>query len=74
MAGTTVYQQCPDFVTGFNNRLLAYKECHSDGTWYAHPETGAEWSNYTTCIDVGDFEVKLAQKDEVKKTKQFFSL
>ncbi|KAG4079695.1 hypothetical protein HA402_009081 [Bradysia odoriphaga] len=56
IAGTTVYQQCPDFVTGFNDRLLAYKECHQNGTWYTHPETGAEWSNYTTCIDVGDFE------------------
>lgn len=58
IAGTTVYQKCPDFVTGFSNRLLAHKECHQNGTWYTHPETGMEWSNYTTCVDVGDFEVK----------------
>lgn len=57
LAGTTVYQQCPEFVTGFNNRLSAYKECHKNGTWYTHPETGVEWSNYTTCVDVGDLEV-----------------
>lgn len=62
LAGTTVYQKCPEFVTGFSNHLLAYKECHKNGTWYAHPETGAEWSNYTTCVDVGDLEVKLSHK------------
>lgn len=59
VAGTTVYAQCPDFVTGFNSRLLAYKECHKNGTWFAHPETRRAWSNYTTCVDVGDFEVKI---------------
>lgn len=64
LAGTTVYEKCPEFVTGFNNHLLAYKECHKNGTWYAHPETGAEWSNYTTCVDVGDFEVKLSHKTQ----------
>ncbi|KAJ6636447.1 Calcitonin gene-related peptide type 1 receptor, partial [Pseudolycoriella hygida] len=54
LAGTTVYEQCPNFVTGFNDNYLAYKECHKNGTWFTHPETGSEWSNYTTCVDVTD--------------------
>ncbi|XP_055698643.1 calcitonin receptor isoform X2 [Phlebotomus papatasi] len=55
-AGSTVSQHCPDFVTGFDSTRLAYKTCLADGTWYSHPETGKLWSNYTTCVDIEDFE------------------
>lgn len=31
--------------------------CLDNGTWFHHPESGLQWSNYTTCVDVGDLEV-----------------
>lgn len=36
---------------------FAHKECGSDGVWFQHPETNKTWSNYTTCVDLDDFEV-----------------
>lgn len=35
---------------------LLYR-CLDDGTWFQHPESNLEWSNYTTCVNVGDLEV-----------------
>lgn len=37
----------------------AHKECEDDGNWFRHPDTNKTWSNYTTCVDFSDFEVKL---------------
>lgn len=31
--------------------------CESDGSWFRHPETNKTWSNYTTCVNLDDFEV-----------------
>lgn len=28
----------------------AYKVCWPNGTWYVHPQTGKQWSNYSTCL------------------------
>ncbi|XP_050546020.1 calcitonin gene-related peptide type 1 receptor-like isoform X2 [Daktulosphaira vitifoliae] len=53
-AGVTVHQPCPQFVSGFDPLRTAYKICNKDATWFRHPESGAVWSNYTTCIDHDD--------------------
>lgn len=37
---------------------FAHKACDSDGNWFRHPMTNRTWTNYTTCIDVNDYEVK----------------
>lgn len=37
---------------------FAHKICDSSGNWFRHPETNRTWTNYTTCIDVKDYEVK----------------
>jgi len=31
---------------------MAHKECLQNGTWFQHPETGRNWSNYTMCVDI----------------------
>uniref|UniRef100_A0A1B0GI97 G-protein coupled receptors family 2 profile 2 domain-containing protein n=1 Tax=Lutzomyia longipalpis TaxID=7200 RepID=A0A1B0GI97_LUTLO len=35
----------------------AHKECGIDGVWFKHPLTNKTWSNYTTCVNLADFEV-----------------
>lgn len=50
-AGTTISQNCPDFVEGFQHTNLAHKTCLGNGTWFRHPESDREWSNYTNCVD-----------------------
>ncbi|XP_067637071.1 calcitonin gene-related peptide type 1 receptor [Eurosta solidaginis] len=57
-AGTVLSQYCPDFVEGFNHKFLAHKTCLENGTWYHHPVSGREWSNYTNCIDYDDLEFR----------------
>lgn len=39
--------------------------CLSNGTWFTHPESGHEWSNYTNCVDVGDFEVDTGESARI---------
>jgi calcitonin receptor-like len=36
---------------------FAHKICEDDGEWFRHPDSNRTWTNYTTCIDVNDFEV-----------------
>ncbi|ODM94072.1 Calcitonin-like peptide type 1 receptor [Orchesella cincta] len=36
-----------------------FKECLNDGTWFRHPDSNLVWSNYTTCINLDDFQWKL---------------
>ncbi|XP_011176787.2 calcitonin gene-related peptide type 1 receptor [Zeugodacus cucurbitae] len=57
-AGTVLSQYCPDFVEGFNRKFLAHKTCLENGTWYHHPVSGREWSNYTNCIDYDDLQFR----------------
>uniref|UniRef100_A0A0K8UB56 Calcitonin gene-related peptide type 1 receptor n=1 Tax=Bactrocera latifrons TaxID=174628 RepID=A0A0K8UB56_BACLA len=57
-AGTSAYERCPEFITGFDPTRFAHKECGSDGEWYKHPLTNKTWSNYTTCINFDDLEWK----------------
>lgn len=36
---------------------FAHKLCEAGGAWFRHPETNKTWSNYTTCVNLDDFEV-----------------
>ncbi|XP_026809310.1 calcitonin gene-related peptide type 1 receptor-like [Rhopalosiphum maidis] len=54
----TAFAQCPYYVMGFDPSRKAFKNCLSDGTWYRHPETGKQWANYTSCVDVDDYEFR----------------
>ncbi len=40
--------------------VLAHKDCTEEGTWWVHPGSNRTWSNYTTCIDTEDLEVRHA--------------
>ncbi|XP_033247623.1 calcitonin gene-related peptide type 1 receptor isoform X2 [Drosophila miranda] len=57
-AGTSAYELCPDFITGFDPTRYAHKECGSDGVWFKHPLNNKTWSNYTTCVNLDDLEWK----------------
>ncbi|KAH8284670.1 hypothetical protein KR018_011172, partial [Drosophila ironensis] len=57
-AGTSAYELCPDFITGFDPTRFAHKECGTDGEWFKHPLTNKTWSNYTTCVNIDDLEWK----------------
>ncbi|KAH8301713.1 hypothetical protein KR059_009842 [Drosophila kikkawai] len=57
-AGTSAYELCPDFITGFDPTRYAHKECGLDGEWFKHPLTNKTWSNYTTCVNLDDLEWK----------------
>lgn len=37
---------------------MAHKFCTEEGSWFRHPESNQTWSNYTTCVDVEDLEVR----------------
>nr|AAL48818.1 RE24343p [Drosophila melanogaster] len=52
--GTSAYELCPDFITGFDPARYAHKECGLDGEWFKHPLTNKTWSNYTTCVNLED--------------------
>ncbi|XP_055915741.1 calcitonin gene-related peptide type 1 receptor [Eupeodes corollae] len=58
LAGTVQSLNCPDFVEGFNTNFLAHKTCLENGSWYHHPDSGQEWSNYTNCIDYDDLKFR----------------
>ncbi|XP_063698907.1 calcitonin gene-related peptide type 1 receptor isoform X1 [Culicoides brevitarsis] len=47
---------CPDFIAGFDVARFAHKYCEPDGEWFRHPSTNKTWSNYTTCVNVDEFE------------------
>ncbi|XP_073845244.1 diuretic hormone 31 Receptor isoform X2 [Musca autumnalis] len=55
-AGKTAYEQCPEFIVGFDPLRYAHKECEINGEWYKHPLTNRSWSNYTTCVNIEDLE------------------
>ncbi|XP_002090917.3 calcitonin gene-related peptide type 1 receptor isoform X2 [Drosophila yakuba] len=54
--GTSAYELCPEFITGFDPARYAHKECGLDGEWFKHPLTNKTWSNYTTCVNLDDLE------------------
>lgn len=57
LAGTTASQNCPRNYYGYDSRRFAYRVCWPNGTWYIHPQSQKDWSNYTTCVDREDLEV-----------------
>ncbi|CAL8113593.1 unnamed protein product [Orchesella dallaii] len=58
-AGNTAVSPCPAMVPGFDPSRNGFKECLYDGTWFRHPDSNLVWSNYTTCINLDDFQWKL---------------
>uniref|UniRef100_A0A182UZR5 Calcitonin receptor n=2 Tax=Anopheles merus TaxID=30066 RepID=A0A182UZR5_ANOME len=63
LAGTVAENWCPKFVLGFDPRRLAYRTCHENGSWFVHPHSGREWSNYTNCIDTEDMQLRRLVND-----------
>uniref|UniRef100_A0A182M7V7 G-protein coupled receptors family 2 profile 1 domain-containing protein n=1 Tax=Anopheles culicifacies TaxID=139723 RepID=A0A182M7V7_9DIPT len=63
LAGTVAENFCPKFVLGFDPRRLAYRTCHENGSWFVHPLSGREWSNYTNCIDTEDMQLRRLVND-----------
>lgn len=57
-AGHKAHVQCPFFISGFDPTRTAHKTCTEDGTWFRHPESNQTWSNYTTCVDMEDLELR----------------
>ncbi|XP_030034837.1 calcitonin gene-related peptide type 1 receptor [Manduca sexta] len=57
-AGAMAFQNCPDFVIGFDSRRLSYKSCTENGTWATHPQGDTPWSNYTTCVNIEDLNFR----------------
>ncbi|XP_059468843.1 calcitonin gene-related peptide type 1 receptor-like isoform X2 [Neocloeon triangulifer] len=52
---TMQYNSCPTFIALTSEPpscMQASKMCLSDGTWFRSQETGAEWTNYSTCSTV----------------------
>ncbi|EFX69566.1 putative DH31 receptor [Daphnia pulex] len=59
-AGRISVAPCPYFITGFDPQRMAHKICTEEGTWFRHPQSNLIWSNYTTCVDVEDLEMRQA--------------
>lgn len=57
LAGVTANQSCPASQLGYDTRKFAFRECWPNGSWYKHPASQKDWSNYTTCIDRDDLQV-----------------
>lgn len=47
-ARTRAFLPCPD-IPGFAPDHSAYFDCLRNGSWYVHPTTGKEYSNYLGC-------------------------
>ncbi|CAO1399910.1 unnamed protein product [Diamesa tonsa] len=58
LAGTSAQVPCPPFIPGFDTTRLAHKACDNNGNWFRHPETNQTWTNYTTCVDLEDFQLR----------------
>lgn len=72
-AGTSAFAPCPDFITGFDPNRMAHKECLKNGTWFRHPISKQIWSNYTTCVDIGDLNWR-QQVNSIYETGYLVSL
>ncbi|KAK2175263.1 hypothetical protein NP493_741g01026 [Ridgeia piscesae] len=56
LAGSRAYLKCPEYIPGFDPTLTGYRDCKHDATWWTLPNTTRTWSNYTTCVNLGDLE------------------
>ncbi|XP_072156476.1 calcitonin gene-related peptide type 1 receptor isoform X1 [Bemisia tabaci] len=63
LASTSAYVPCPFWIEGFDPKIFvagsAHKDCDENGTWFRHPSSNKPWSNYTTCVDTEDLNVRL---------------
>lgn len=49
-AGSTAYVKCPSYLDHASEHENAYKVCWPNGTWFVHPLSGRQWTNYSTCV------------------------
>ncbi|XP_041366640.1 secretin receptor-like isoform X2 [Gigantopelta aegis] len=49
-AGEVAYQNCPDYINGFDHAESATKQCLLSGDWTTSNVTELAWTNYTLCI------------------------
>nr|QEY08359.1 calcitonin [Phenacoccus solenopsis] len=57
-AGEVASIPCPNFITGFDENRFGFRECFENGTWFRHPHGNKTWTNYSTCVDLDDFELR----------------
>lgn len=57
-AGQVAFTSCPEYIIGFDPNRQAHRDCLSNGSWFHHPDTNVPWSNYTSCIDSDDLEIR----------------
>ncbi|XP_070506653.1 calcitonin gene-related peptide type 1 receptor isoform X1 [Chironomus tepperi] len=57
LAGEIARIPCPPMLE-FDTSRFAHKICEIDASWFRHPFNNRSWTNYTTCIDVQDFELR----------------
>ncbi|XP_039281603.1 calcitonin gene-related peptide type 1 receptor isoform X2 [Nilaparvata lugens] len=57
-AGQVAHFPCPYFILGFDPKRFGQRTCLMDGTWFRHPDSNKTWSNYTTCVDLEDLELR----------------
>ena len=43
---------CRSLNEEFSLSVRATKHCTANGTWYRDVNSGLEWTNYTSCLDV----------------------
>ncbi|CAJ1055293.1 calcitonin gene-related peptide type 1 receptor isoform X1 [Xyrichtys novacula] len=56
----TSEQMCPGYYIDFDPAQKVTKVCHSNGSWFHHPESKRIWSNYTQCTAHTKDRLKLA--------------
>ncbi|XP_046674584.1 LOW QUALITY PROTEIN: calcitonin gene-related peptide type 1 receptor-like [Homalodisca vitripennis] len=72
-AGDVAYFPCPFFILGFDPKRYGLRVCLEDGSWFKHPESNKTWSNYTTCVDMEDLQLR-TQVNFIYKTGYTVSL
>lgn len=48
--GSRTYIPCPSYVAYSDKSEMAFKDCNENGTWWVDPTSGAEWTNYSSCV------------------------
>ncbi|KAJ3644375.1 hypothetical protein Zmor_027040 [Zophobas morio] len=55
--GSIANQSCPNILTFDANRKVFYP-CDEDGKWLFYPAFNKTWVNYTTCVNIEDFQFR----------------
>ncbi|KAK7110000.1 hypothetical protein V1264_013941 [Littorina saxatilis] len=56
-AGDTATIACPSYIDQNGPHARAYKRCTENGTWWRTEETGQEWTDYTSCVQMETFRI-----------------